>query len=260
MGRSGRAAVARSAARARSRTCSARWTWCCRCCTARSARTARSRACWRWPASVTSGAGVLASAVSMDKEYMKIDLPGPRPAGGAARGGPRAGLAAVRTRTAASRGRPGAGPGAQAGAGRDRRTRLAAVRQAGPGRVEHRHVQGPDMAGLQAAIENARSYDPKVLVEAAIEGMRDRVRGARGRGRRPAGRQRPGLAADRRRRGVLRLRGEVPGRGQRDGDPGADPRRAPAGDPPDGRGGVRGGLRARAWPGWTSSTPRTARS
>ena len=41
--------------RRRSRTCSARSTWCCLCCTARSARTAPSRACWRWPASATWG-------------------------------------------------------------------------------------------------------------------------------------------------------------------------------------------------------------
>ena len=56
----------------RYRTCSARSTSCCRCCTARTARTAPSRACWRWPACRYVGAGVLASAVSMDKEYMKL--------------------------------------------------------------------------------------------------------------------------------------------------------------------------------------------
>ncbi len=31
-----------------------------------------SRACWRWPGCPTSGPGVLSSAVSMDKEYMKL--------------------------------------------------------------------------------------------------------------------------------------------------------------------------------------------
>ena len=46
-------------------------TWSSRCCTAPTARTAPSRACWRWPASRTSGADVFASAAAMDKEFTK---------------------------------------------------------------------------------------------------------------------------------------------------------------------------------------------
>ena len=51
-------------------------TWCSPCCTARSARTAPSRACSSSPTCGTSGAGVLASAVGMDKHFMKLVLAG----------------------------------------------------------------------------------------------------------------------------------------------------------------------------------------
>ena len=51
---------------------SATSTSCSRSCTGRSARTARSRGCSRSPTSATSGPGVLASAVGMDKHYMKV--------------------------------------------------------------------------------------------------------------------------------------------------------------------------------------------
>ena len=60
-------------------------TWCSRCCTAPSARTARCRACWSWRTCRTSGAGVLASAVSMDKEVMKRVCARARPARGRVR-------------------------------------------------------------------------------------------------------------------------------------------------------------------------------
>ena len=55
---------------------SARSTSSSRCCTARSARTARCRGCSSWPTCATSGAGVLASAVGMDKHMMKLVLAG----------------------------------------------------------------------------------------------------------------------------------------------------------------------------------------
>ena len=53
------------------RTATRRSTWSSRCCTAPSARTARCRVCSNWPICRTSGPGVMASAVSMDKEVMK---------------------------------------------------------------------------------------------------------------------------------------------------------------------------------------------
>ena len=53
----------------------------------------------------------------------------------------------------------------------DRRARLAAVRQAGQGRLQHRHVQGARHGrSCTTPSRLARQYDPKVLVEAAIDG------------------------------------------------------------------------------------------
>ena len=92
------------------------------------------------------GAGVLASAVSMDKEYMKLIFKG--------KGLPVGPFVVVRDRDwpaadgsgPAGRGRaPGRGvrrDGAQAGAGRDRRAGLAGVRQTRPRRFQHRHLAG----------------------------------------------------------------------------------------------------------------------
>src|ERR1039457_4219568 len=62
--------------------------------------------------------------------------------------------------------------------------------------------------------------------------------GPRGHRRRPAGHQRSRPAAHRGRGGVLGLRGQVPGLGQRGGHPAADPAGAARGEPP------RGGRRA----------------
>ena len=51
------------------------------------------------------------------------------------------------------------------------RARLAGVRQAGPGRVEHGHHQGDaSPSSCRRPIEAAREHDPKVVVEAAIVG------------------------------------------------------------------------------------------
>ena len=95
------------------------------------------------------GAGVLASAVSMDKEYMKLIFK--------AKGLPVGPFVVVRDRdwpeadsggSAAAAVPSGAGAGrcrrdrAQAGAGRDRRAGLAGVRQARPRGLQHRHVPG----------------------------------------------------------------------------------------------------------------------
>ena len=118
------------------------------------------------------GSGVLASAVMMDKHYMKLVFTGH---------GLPVGPFVVISRPAVA-----AGPGG--GHGRRGLARLAGLRQACPRRVEHGHHQGHRAAtGLQAAIEAAREHDPKVVVEAGDRGSRDRVRRAAGpRRRRPA--------------------------------------------------------------------------
>ncbi len=117
------------------------------------------------------GAGVLASAVSMDKEYMKIIFK--------ARGllvGPHV---VVRERDW-----PG-GPGGEAAeAGTEplhpeRKRVLDAIAELGwplfvkpaRGGSSIGTSKARDMAGLHEAIEEARRYDPKVIVEAAVEGV-----------------------------------------------------------------------------------------
>jgi D-alanine-D-alanine ligase len=109
------------------------------------------------------GAGVLASAVSMDKEYMKLVF--------AARGLPVGPHAVVRDRDWQSHGGP---PGQAA-----RRRAAAAVGELGwpvfvkPARggssIGTSRVTGPE--GLDAALEAAFEHDPKALVEAAVEGI-----------------------------------------------------------------------------------------
>ncbi len=117
------------------------------------------------------GAGVLASAVSMDKEYMKMIFK--------ARGlrvGPHV---VVRERDW-----PGGQGGEAAGSGSEsshpeRKRVLDAIAELGwplfvkpaRGGSSIGTSKATDMAGLHEAIETARRYDPKVLVEAAIEGV-----------------------------------------------------------------------------------------
>ena len=106
-----------------------------------------------------AGAGVLASAAGMDKEYMKILF--------AARGLPIGPYVVVRDRDW--------GPNAPAA---ERKRVLDEIAELGwpvfvkPARggssIGTSRVTGP--ADLEAAIEDARQYDRKVLVEAAIEG------------------------------------------------------------------------------------------
>ena len=106
-----------------------------------------------------AGAGVLASATGLDKEYMKLLF--------AARGLPVGPYVVVRDRDW------GASPSSL-----DRKRVFAEVDELGwpvfvkPARggssIGTSRVAGPD--ALEAAIEEARRYDTKVLVEAAIEG------------------------------------------------------------------------------------------
>jgi D-alanine-D-alanine ligase len=112
------------------------------------------------------GAGVLASAVSMDKEYMKIIFQ--------ARGLPVGPHVVVRERDWP----PDAVDSATDAVDPERKRVLDAITELGwplfvkPARggssIGTSRVS--DMTQLDAAIENARRCDPKVIVEAAIEG------------------------------------------------------------------------------------------
>jgi D-alanine-D-alanine ligase len=107
-----------------------------------------------------AGAGVLASAVSMDKEYMKLLF--------AARGLPIGPYVVVRDRDWVSGGETG-----------ERKRVLDEIAELGwpvfakpaRGGSSIGTSKAADQAGLQEAVEAARQHDPKVLVEAAIEGM-----------------------------------------------------------------------------------------
>ena len=170
-----------------------------------------------------------------------------RPAGRPVRGGPRPGLALAVSET-------------QADPGRDRRAGLAGVRQARPRRLEHRDHPGVCGRRSGAGYRGGPGARPQGAGRGGGGRDRGRMRGARGHRRRTArgerarpGRGGPGFF-------VLRLRGEVPGVGDHDADPGAGtrPRRPPRSGGWPARPSTRSP--ARAWPGSTSSTPRPGRS
>jgi D-alanine-D-alanine ligase len=112
------------------------------------------------------GAGVLASAVGMDKEYMKIIFQ--------ARGLPVGPHVVVRERDWP----PGGADSVSGVVDHERKRVLDAITELGwplfvkpaRGGSSIGTSKACDMAQLEAAIENARQYDPKVIVEAAIEG------------------------------------------------------------------------------------------
>jgi D-alanine-D-alanine ligase len=112
------------------------------------------------------GSGVLASAVSMDKEYMKIIFQ--------ARGLPVGPHVVVRERDWP----PDAVDTLSGVADPERKRVLDAITELGwplfvkpaRGGSSIGTSKACDMTQLEAAIENARQYDPKVIVEAAIEG------------------------------------------------------------------------------------------
>jgi D-alanine-D-alanine ligase len=113
------------------------------------------------------GAGVLASAVSMDKEYMKLIF--------RARGLPMGPFVVVRDRDWQPASRGGASPSASEA----RKPVLDAIAELGwpvfvkpaRGGSSIGTSKATDLASLHEAIETARRYDPKVLVEKAIEGQ-----------------------------------------------------------------------------------------
>jgi D-alanine-D-alanine ligase len=118
------------------------------------------------------GAGVFASAAGMDKEYMKLLM--------AARGLPVGRYVVVRDRD--WRGGSGAGTGAGAGTGlasAERKRVLDEIAELGwPVFVKPARggssigiTRVCDFDGLEPAIEAARAHDPKVLVEAAVDGI-----------------------------------------------------------------------------------------
>jgi len=110
------------------------------------------------------GAGVLASAVSMDKEYMKLVF--------AARGLPICPYVVVRDRDWQPG--PAAGPAAAA----ERKRVFDAIAELGfpvfvkpaRGGSSIGTSRAHDQAALAESIEAARRYDPKVIVERAVEG------------------------------------------------------------------------------------------
>ncbi len=108
-----------------------------------------------------AGAGVLASAVGMDKEYMKLIL--------SARGLPVGRYVVVRDREW----RLGSGDSGERKRVLDEIAELGWPVFVKPARggssIGISRVTGP--GSLEDAIEAARAHDPKVLVEAAVEGM-----------------------------------------------------------------------------------------
>ena len=110
------------------------------------------------------GAGVLASAVSLDKEYMKVVF--------AARGLPICPYVVVRDRDW-----PG-GPGAGATAAAERKRIYDAIAELGypvfvkpaRGGSSIGTSKANDQAAVTEAIEGARRYDSKVIVERAVDG------------------------------------------------------------------------------------------
>jgi D-alanine-D-alanine ligase len=114
------------------------------------------------------GAGVLASAVSMDKEYMKIIFQ--------AKGLPVGPHVVVRERDWSEEDAKGA---AWSPADPERKRVADAIAELGwplfvkpaRGGSSIGTSKASDMTQLHAAIAVARSYDPKVIVEAAVEGM-----------------------------------------------------------------------------------------
>jgi D-alanine-D-alanine ligase len=115
-----------------------------------------------------AGAGVLASAAGMDKEYMKLIF--------AARGLPVGRYVVVRDRD--WRGRP-ADASAQPHGVTERKRVLDEIGELGwplfvkpaRGGSSIGITRASDQAGLEEAIEAAREHDPKVLVEEAVAGM-----------------------------------------------------------------------------------------
>jgi D-alanine-D-alanine ligase len=118
-----------------------------------------------------AGAGVFASAAGMDKEYMKLIF--------AARGLPVGPYVVVRDREWRGGTPDDSGASAQPADAGGRKRVLDQIEELGwpvfvkpaRGGSSVGTSRATDLAELEQAIETARRYDPKVLVEAAVEGM-----------------------------------------------------------------------------------------
>jgi D-alanine-D-alanine ligase len=117
-----------------------------------------------------AGAGVFASAAGMDKEYMKLII--------TARGLPTGRYVVVRDRDWSSGASGAAGAAGAAGLGERKRVLDEIAELGWP--VFVKPARGGSSVGitrvvcaadLESAVEAARVHDPKVLVEAAVEGM-----------------------------------------------------------------------------------------
>ena len=183
-----------------------------------------------------AGAGVLASAAGMDKEYMKLIF--------AAHGLPVGRYVVVhdrdwRGRDWRDRRRRLGKPGSRGEAGQplphpvtERKRVLDEIAELGwpvfvkPARggssIGIGQGQRPGRAG-GGHRDRARAR-PQGAGRGGGGRHGDRVRRARGDGRRAPGGERPGAGARRRRRGLLRLRCQIPGGGHRSGHPAADSR------------------------------------
>ena len=185
------------------------------------------------------GAGVLASAVGMDKALHEDRSPGGRTAGAAVGDGDGARV------VPRSRRRPPP----------SRRPRLPAVRQAvaGPGRAWG-SARSHDASELDGAIEEAHRHDPKALVEQAAVGAREVECGVLEALDGTPETSVAGRDRGRRRARVLRLRGEVPPRGaHRARRAGRPARRRPPPSCGSSRCARSRRSAARAWRGSTSS-------
>ena len=117
------------------------------------------------------GAGVFASAAGMDKEYMKLIF--------AARGLPIGPYVVVRDRDWAAPADAHAGHAGSVMAGPERKRVLDDISELGwpvfvkpaRGGSSVGTSRATDLAGLERAIDVARGHDPKVLAEAAIDGI-----------------------------------------------------------------------------------------
>jgi D-alanine-D-alanine ligase len=118
-----------------------------------------------------AGAGVFASAAGMDKEYMKLIF--------AARGLPVGPHVVVRDREWRGGTADDSGASAQPADPGGRKRVLDQIEELGwpvfvkpaRGGSSVGTSRATDLAELEQAIETARRYDPKILVEAAVEGM-----------------------------------------------------------------------------------------
>ena len=192
------------------------------------------------------GAGVLASAVSMDKEYMNLIF--------TAKGLPVGPYVVVRERDWPGSVRPrspAAADSVEAKRALDDIAELGWPLFVKPARGGSSigTSKAHDLAQLHDAIATARQYDPKVLVEAAIDGVEVEVSVLEGIDGAPPDTSLPGQLLVDGGEEFWDFEAKYLDVRERDGDPGADPGQRDRGDPPARRGGVRRGVLRGPGPG-----------